>query len=69
MWSIDEYNRKFLMEDIRNVLKKTIDAEKNTNFKIKLMVKTVFKRKSPKDKEKAHDKQIKELDLSQSNDC
>lgn len=31
-WTIDEYNRKFLMEDLKNVFKRTIKKEKNTNF-------------------------------------
>lgn len=47
-WTIDYYNRRFLMEDINSTFGKMIDSEAETSgFDLKLLIETKFVRNSP----------------------
>ena len=66
-WTIDYYNREFLMEDINSTFSKTLAGMEG--FELSLVIETKFLRENPSTAKTATGYQRRILDLTREEDC
>ena len=62
-WTIDRYNKEFLMEDINSTFQKQMSGK--SGFDLSLLIETKFERDHPSDKKTASGKQVRKLDITE----